>query len=162
MLCIPLTSISIIWIASIVLLLDLIIVPVAIALVGATSDETIEVVDSFAWTYSWWSYAAIPLLVILFPHAGVQLLDWAIAAGVRREQVEFTMGTWCYCTLDERRMCAEAHISRLTSGAARKQYMEIGGLSEDEIEVVTRDWKNWAENEVGVHASMHGQLLINL
>ena len=70
MLCIPLTSISIIWIASIVLLLDLIIVPVAIALVGATSDETIEVVDSFAWTYSWWSYAAIPLLVILFPHAG--------------------------------------------------------------------------------------------
>jgi len=47
---------------------------------------------------------------------GTKLVSWALKAGVRREQVTATMGTWCYSTPEERQVWGELGLRFTTEG----------------------------------------------
>lgn len=61
--------------------------------------------------------------------AGMRLKHWTVQAGVPRESVEASMGTWCYDTPEGREAYGGTWPGRVTRGALADRAVEIGAAS---------------------------------
>ncbi|TKA43150.1 hypothetical protein B0A54_06098 [Friedmanniomyces endolithicus] len=98
--------------------------------------------------------------------AGARLVAWAMRAGVGRERIEVSMGTWMYSSVEERRMWGEFgffyllwvvwEVARLTICKA----LEWGIATEADFEEMAEAWAKWQAAEDACHGMMHGEILI--
>ncbi|KAK5107367.1 hypothetical protein LTR62_001347 [Meristemomyces frigidus] len=92
--------------------------------------------------------------------AGPRMVSWAIEAGVPREKITATMGTWMYATLEERRVWGGSLAERVRVGEGTKRIRELGLATEEEIREMGDAWDEWIGTEDACHGSMHGEILI--
>ncbi|KAK4240080.1 methyltransferase [Achaetomium macrosporum] len=91
---------------------------------------------------------------------GRQLVSWVLQAGVRREDVEVSFGTWCYSSAGDRRAWGEAMIERLRTGQMRDKALEMGIATEEEIEGMIRGWEEWIETDDATLGIMNGEVVV--
>jgi len=58
--------------------------------------------------------------------AGIRLKHWTVQAGVEREKIEASAGTWCYNTPEGRRVWAAHWPGRLRGGTFAERAVELG------------------------------------
>ena len=95
-------------------------------------------------------------------NAGAQLVSWALADGVRREQITASAGTWCYSTPEERQVWGGTMVDRCVNGTVRKKAIEMEIVREDELREMSEAWEKWVNAEDGWFGCMHGEVLVNL
>ncbi len=94
------------------------------------------------------------------PDAARHLLSWALAAGVEREQITASVGTWLYCTPEERQWWGTLWAERSVESAFGAQALEYGiATGEDQAEIVGA-WNSWKANPSGWFIVPNGELLI--
>ncbi|KAK5173334.1 uncharacterized protein LTR77_002015 [Saxophila tyrrhenica] len=92
--------------------------------------------------------------------AGPQLISWALKAGVRREQVRMTQGSWCYSERAEKEVWGASWASRARTGEVGKKALSMGLATKDELEEMAKAWEAWAVAEDGCFALLNGEILI--
>ncbi|KAK4616230.1 hypothetical protein CLAFUW4_10024 [Fulvia fulva] len=92
---------------------------------------------------------------------GVRLVSLAMQAGVKREDITATMGTWCYSTREEREMWGETMRDRIKHGEMRRKVLE-GNLrwDEGEMDEMAKALREWIEAEDGCFGCMHGEVIL--
>lgn len=118
--------------------------------------------------------------VLKQPTAGRELLSWALKAGVEREKVTFSFGTWCYAEKEERGTwgivryysivralakeffsTAQAMIDRIIApGRMRDRALASGLVTESDLSEMATAWKEWVECDDATLGMMHGEILI--
>ncbi len=94
------------------------------------------------------------------PDAARHLLSWAVAAGVERARIEASVGTWLFCTDEERRWWASLWAERSVRSAFGVQARQYGIASEaDQAEVVAA-WQEWMDSATAWFVVPNGELLI--
>ncbi|MGO1949271.1 MAG: class I SAM-dependent methyltransferase [Mycobacteriaceae bacterium] len=89
------------------------------------------------------------------PDAARRLVRWALDAGFRSGQLEFSTSTWTY-SAGSAQWLADSWIarSRETPGAGREPDADTGDICEG--------WRQWAADPAAVFVMPHGELLIRL
>jgi hypothetical protein len=95
-------------------------------------------------------------------NAGAQLVSWALANGVKRDQITASAGTWCYSTPDERQIWGRTMADRCMNGAARKKAIELAISTEENLREMSEAWERWTVAEDGWFGCMHGEVLVKL
>lgn len=91
------------------------------------------------------------------PDAGRQLLSWARAAGF--EQITSSASAWCYATPEERAWWGGLWADRITSSAIAAQAVNRHLATREELEEMATAWRQWAEQNDGWFAILHGEVL---
>ena len=91
---------------------------------------------------------------------GPRLVNLALQAGVPRDRIQASYGTWCYSTRDEREVWGGCMASRIRNGEMRKKTLELGQVSEEELDRMGDAWDQWIETEDASFGCMHGEVLI--
>lgn len=95
------------------------------------------------------------------PNTGPALVSLAMQAGIPRERIQASMGTWCYSTREEREMWGGVMGQRLREGEMRRVVLERGlGWSEADMDAMVDAWGEWVEAEDGCFGCMHGEVII--
>ncbi|KAA8900436.1 UbiE family methyltransferase [Sphaerosporella brunnea] len=92
------------------------------------------------------------------PDAGRRLHVWAKEAGFERDNITPTAGTWCWNTPEERQWFGSTMGGRLLEREFRGNAEKCGATEEDLLKC-HQAWKDWAEDEDGWFAILHGQVL---
>ncbi|KAK0355214.1 hypothetical protein LTR02_006580 [Friedmanniomyces endolithicus] len=92
--------------------------------------------------------------------AGAKLVAWAMEAGVGKEAIEVSMGTWMYSSVEERRMWGDTMVERCRRGGGREKALEMGIATEADFESMAEAWAEWQAAEDACHGMMHGEILI--
>ncbi|KAK1071129.1 hypothetical protein LTR74_003510 [Friedmanniomyces endolithicus] len=92
--------------------------------------------------------------------AGAKLVAWALQAGVGRERIEVSMGTWMYSSVEERRMWGDTMAERCRRGGGRDKALGMGIATEADFESMAEAWVEWQAAEDACHGMMHGEILI--
>ncbi|KAK0386390.1 hypothetical protein NLU13_6227 [Sarocladium strictum] len=93
---------------------------------------------------------------------GRKLIPWALAAGVPRDAITMTYGTWCFSEPADRKVWASAMIARFKGGEIRERAVRTGLASEEEMEAMVRGLERWIDSEDASMGLLHGELLINV
>lgn len=91
-----------------------------------------------------------------YADAGRQLRKWTLEAGVPRERIKHTAGTWCYATLEQRK---EFDGARIFKGSGGEKAVELGVVTKERIRKYEEAWKKWEEDEDAVMMMMHGEVI---
>jgi SAM-dependent methyltransferase len=91
------------------------------------------------------------------PDAGRRLLSWARAAGF--DAIDAGASTWSFATPDDRRWWAETWAARITSTRLADQAIERGLSDRAELEAIAAAWGEWAHDDDGWFAVLHGEVL---
>ncbi|KAH8178185.1 methyltransferase domain-containing protein [Sarocladium implicatum] len=124
-------------------------------------------------TFVWWPnikecYDAHVLIGKGIEHAGGsaeggrQLISWALAAGVSRDSITHTFGTWTLSELSDRKMWSSAMIERFKSGDIRDRAISNGMATEEEIEGMIKGLERWTICEDATMGLVHGELIIHV
>ena len=95
-------------------------------------------------------------------NAGARIVSWALANGVKREQIMASAGTWCYSTPDERQIWGGTMADRCMNGSAPEKAIEMAIASKEELSSMSEAWKKWMNAEDGWFGCMHGEVLVKL
>jgi len=95
-------------------------------------------------------------------NTGTQLVSWALAAGVRRDQITASAGTWCYSTPEERQLWGGTMADRCVNGNVPKKALEMEVVTEEHVREMSEAWKKWIHAEDGWFGCMHGEVLVKL
>jgi SAM-dependent methyltransferase len=88
--------------------------------------------------------------------AGRHLKAWTVQAGIPRENILATAGTWCYHTPQQRR---DFDGARLFKGASGEKAVEAGILTRDRIQEYEEAWRRWTEDDDALLMMMHGEVM---
>ncbi|KAF4449250.1 delta-24-sterol methyltransferase [Fusarium albosuccineum] len=91
---------------------------------------------------------------------GRQLVSWALKAGVARDDITASFGTWCYSAPEDRRAWAESMKGRLTTGHIRTTSIELGLATESDLDEMVEAWNEWMETDDATLGIMNGEVLI--
>jgi 2-polyprenyl-3-methyl-5-hydroxy-6-metoxy-1,4-benzoquinol methylase len=92
---------------------------------------------------------------------GTELVSLAMKAGIPRENITATMGTWCISTREEREAWGGAFATRCRKGSPMWETATGNGWwSKQEMEGMARAWEEWIEAEDGVWGLMNGEVVI--
>ncbi|EMR67608.1 putative methylase involved in ubiquinone menaquinone biosynthesis protein [Eutypa lata UCREL1] len=92
---------------------------------------------------------------------GRQLVSWALKAGVRREQITASYGTWCFSAPEDKSVWATSMAERIRHGEMRKKGVEIGLITnDDQVEEMASAWQEWAQRDDASLGMMHGEIII--
>ncbi|RTE80412.1 hypothetical protein BHE90_005114 [Fusarium euwallaceae] len=91
---------------------------------------------------------------------GRQLVSWALKAGVARQDITASFGTWCYSDPEDRRVWAESMRERLIGGHTRRKSLELGIATESELDEMAQAWQDWADTDDATFGLVNGQVLI--
>jgi SAM-dependent methyltransferase len=94
------------------------------------------------------------------PDAGRHLLAWAHAAGA--SDVIATSSTWCYATAESREAWGGMWADRITGSAIADQLLSSGLANRDDLETMSRAWREWAAHPDGWISVLHGELVIKV
>ncbi|KAH6889278.1 S-adenosyl-L-methionine-dependent methyltransferase [Thelonectria olida] len=92
---------------------------------------------------------------------GRQLLSWVLQAGVAREDITASFGTWCYSQPEDKVVWAGAMSERLRDGQMREKAIERGLATQDEIEGMIRAWDEWSKQDDATLGIMNGEILVS-
>ncbi|KAL1858096.1 putative secondary metabolism biosynthetic enzyme [Diaporthe australafricana] len=92
--------------------------------------------------------------------AGRQLLDWALRAGVDREQINLTYGTWGCSSASDKKTWARAMIHELQTNRWREAGLKAGIATEQDLDEMAIAWNEWAESDRSTLAMIQGQVII--
>ena len=96
------------------------------------------------------------------PAAGTKLVDWALKADLRREQVKSSAGSWCYTIKEERDMWGGTMVDRCGNESTRQKALALGIASESDFEKMATGWRKWIEAEDGWFGCLQGEAIIAL
>jgi SAM-dependent methyltransferase len=84
----------------------------------------------------------------LIPGFGPKLLESALAAGWRREEIKTGASTWCYSEPAEKKMWVESMMGMVgdTEGEWYRK-AKAAGATEEELKLIGEAWREWEERE---------------
>ena len=91
------------------------------------------------------------------PDAGRRLRSWAIAAGFA--EVSSSASSWCFSTREERQWWAGLWADRVRRSALAEQAVDRGLATSAELDDLAAGWAEWAEQDDGWFAVLHGEVL---
>jgi hypothetical protein len=91
------------------------------------------------------------------PDAGRRLLAWANAAGAA--EVTASASTWCYATPEARAWWGGMWADRILTSAITAQAVDGGHADEAELHEISAAWREWAAQDDGWFAIIHGEVL---
>ncbi|KAM3414922.1 hypothetical protein BST61_g10063 [Cercospora zeina] len=92
---------------------------------------------------------------------GPRLVSLALQAGVERDDIKASMGTWCYSTREERQMWMSTFAYRLREGGMRREILEKElGWTAEQLDTIADACEKWIDAEDGCFGLMHGELII--
>lgn len=111
---------------------------------------------------------------------GRQLVSWTMKAGVAREDITASFGTWCYSAPEDRlpwgkptqrillafnqlltKYLASSMMERLKNGQMRGKAIELGIATEQEIDDMIDAWDKWSKTEDATLGIMNGEVLVD-
>ncbi|KAK3697205.1 hypothetical protein LTR37_017606 [Vermiconidia calcicola] len=92
--------------------------------------------------------------------AGPQLISWALKAGVKRDQVTMTQGSWCYSEPVEKQIWGTSWAQRVRTGEVGKKALAMGLAKKEDLEEMAQAWEEWAQTEDACFACLHGEILV--
>lgn len=96
------------------------------------------------------------------PDAARYLLSWASAAGIDRSRVTASVGTWLYCTPEEREWWGTLWAERSVQSAFGQQSLEYSiATARDQTEIVNA-WNEWKAHESAWFIVPNGELVIRV
>jgi len=96
------------------------------------------------------------------PDGGRHLVQWALDAGVERDQVTASVGSWLFTTDEERAFWSELWAERTVTSAFGEQAREYGIATLDEQNIMADAWREWAAHSAGWFMVPCGELLIQV
>jgi hypothetical protein len=91
------------------------------------------------------------------PEAGRRLLSWAQAAAF--STITSSAAVWCYATPEERAWWGGLWAERTTSSAFAAQAVEGHFATRADLEDMALAWRQWAGQQDGWFAVLHGEVL---
>ena len=91
------------------------------------------------------------------PDAGRRLLAWARAAGGRN--LTSSASVWCYASPEERGWWGNLWAERVTRSGLADQALAQGLVDRNGLEDMAVAWREWASDEDGWFAVLHGEIL---
>ncbi|HWR47849.1 MAG TPA: class I SAM-dependent methyltransferase [Pseudonocardiaceae bacterium] len=91
------------------------------------------------------------------PEAGRRLLSWARAAGFSK--ITSSATAWCYATPEQRAWWGGLWADRITSSALAAQAVDRHFATREDLENMAVAWRQWAVQDDGWFAVLHGEVL---
>ncbi|BCL16441.1 class I SAM-dependent methyltransferase [Micromonospora sagamiensis] len=91
------------------------------------------------------------------PDAGRRLLSWARAAGFT--DVTATASTWCFATPEDRQWWGGMWADRIRHSAMADQVRASGLATTEDLDRLSAGWREWAADDDGWFAILHGEIL---
>jgi ubiquinone/menaquinone biosynthesis C-methylase UbiE len=91
------------------------------------------------------------------PDAGRRMLSWARSAGFT--DITPTGSFWCYATPEQRAWWGGMWSDRIRSSAIAEQAVSSGRATREDLERMSRAWRDWAADEDGWFGIPHGEIL---
>ena len=92
------------------------------------------------------------------PQAGRTLLSWARAA--RLDDVQASSSTWCFACPEDRQWWGGMWAERIQQSALATQLLTSGLATQDDLDLVTAAWKQFASDDSAWLSVLHGELLV--
>lgn len=93
------------------------------------------------------------------PNAGRRLVSWARRAGIEREKITASAGTWCYSSLEERNWWSAIWADRVVASSFGKMATSSGFAREEDLNRIADGWRRWGSEEDAWFAVLHGEIL---
>jgi ubiquinone/menaquinone biosynthesis C-methylase UbiE len=93
---------------------------------------------------------------------GAQLVSFAMKAGVKREHIKASAGTWCYATPEEREIWGGTMVDRCFNGDTPTKALELGLANDAELKEMADGWSKWMEAADAWFGCVHGEAIIAL
>lgn len=93
------------------------------------------------------------------PNAGRYLHKWARLAGLEKSQVQCSSSTWCYATPDKIQWWGNLWADRTMQSKFKETSLKNGVATTQELEEISRAWKNWVNEEDAWFSLVHGEIL---
>lgn len=91
------------------------------------------------------------------PDAGRRLLAWAHTAGAG--EVTPTASAWCHASPEDREWWGAMWADRIVSSAIARQAVDGGHACTAELDDISAAWREWAAQDDGWFAILHGEVL---
>ncbi|MFE1439573.1 methyltransferase domain-containing protein [Streptomyces sp. NPDC058739] len=91
------------------------------------------------------------------PDAGRRLKAWALKAGLT--DVTATSATWTFATPEDRAWWSGLWADRTLASAYADRAVEGGHATVEQLQAVSRAWREWGEREDGWFSVLHGEIL---
>lgn len=93
--------------------------------------------------------------------AGRRLVSWVMEAGVSRDNIEASFGTWCFSDPADRGVWAGSMVERLRAGPSREQALEYELATVSSISQMIEAWGTWAATEDATLGIMNGEVIVH-
>jgi ubiquinone/menaquinone biosynthesis C-methylase UbiE len=89
--------------------------------------------------------------------AGRRLLGWVQAAGF--DDIAVSSSTWTFADPDSRAWWGDTWAERVLLSSFADQVVAYGLANREQLEVLSRGWRHWADQPDGFFAVLHGEVL---
>lgn len=93
------------------------------------------------------------------PDAGRCLKAWARQAGFADAAITSSASVWCFSAANERQWWGGLWADRMTDSAIARQAVADGAATAEELRDIADAWRQWADDEDGWFAVLHGELV---
>ena len=93
------------------------------------------------------------------PDGGRRVVSWAMMAGFPRAAVKSSSSVWCYSSPEEKIWWSSMWADRLTKSSLRKNSVDGGFATHEELDRLARLWHEWGTCDGGFYAMLHGEIL---
>lgn len=96
------------------------------------------------------------------PDAGRRLVRWALDAGYQGgpEHITFTSSNQAYGGQPHAKFWGEMWAQRVAAEGWKKQALDTGMVSEDQVKSIERDWQEWSNALDGVFIMVCGEVIL--
>ncbi|KAJ5886380.1 UbiE/COQ5 family methyltransferase [Penicillium subrubescens] len=93
------------------------------------------------------------------PHPGRYIHIWAKKAGFDLANIRKSAGSWCFSTPEERQYWGVSMAERVLFSGLAKTAVEEGYATKEELERISKGWREFVEDEQAWFGLLHGELL---
>ncbi|WVN89630.1 uncharacterized protein L203_104859 [Cryptococcus depauperatus CBS 7841] len=93
------------------------------------------------------------------PHPGRHIHVWAEEAGFGRANIRKSTGSWCFSKPEERQYWGGSMAERVRSSGLAKTAVKEGYATEEELENLSKGWREFVEDEQAWFGLLHGEIL---
>lgn len=93
------------------------------------------------------------------PHPGRYIHVWAEEAGFDLANIRKSTGSWCFSTPEERKYWGGSMGERVRSSLLAKVAVEEGYATKEELERISKGWREFVEDEQAWFGLLHGEIL---
>lgn len=94
------------------------------------------------------------------PDAARHLLAWADEAGL--DAVDASVGTWLFCTPEDRRWWGDLWAERSRSSTFAEKAIAYGIADERELDEIAQEWRRWSEHPHAWFIVPSGELICHI